>query len=206
MKIKPVLIFIIVISAYFIPQCNMYDVVAPLSDDDLRWVNNFKLDDTIFFNSNVGNRDTLIVTDKRINNSKNIFKSTFNLNSYNLGNANVDFYIIHKQKKFDCEFRIVKGEDKETNYFYWELGPFQSDEDYHILFGHKVKLSIIKVNNLPLQECVIGDTGNSHWNKPLHESDSCFLVNQVLFSKDYGLLEYRIGDEMYRRVDVFQEQ
>jgi hypothetical protein len=100
---------IIVIS--FLGIIFLHHKITHLSNDSLEWVDNRKIDEKMFFRSQYGNIDTLIITQKEIHNSINPinFKSNFSKEAeiYYEAYAEVKYILLHNHDTIQGSFLIT---------------------------------------------------------------------------------------------------
>jgi len=173
-------------------------------------MSSYNVNDTVYFNNDVNsNIDTLIVNEVYIHNEKDIFNHyPFSFRSEYKVTAGYGFEIKHKGNLSDNNyFSISKNYEDMYCFKNWNiLGMisdndtiFDTNEDYVSLpTGIRAKMITINIKKISFNDCIVGNYDNSHeynYRNPM-------LIDEFVWSRQYGLLQYKKGGETYTRADI----
>ncbi len=187
-----------------------YDKMSHLDENDLEWVNWCNEGDSMFYFSNKGAQDTMIITNKFIDDTHNPFFIHFIDNypgPYHDSGAGYAF----KNNVFSGIFMLQKlAKQGEVIYeasldkrFYshpmFLLGS-ESSEDYLEQDTANIKPIRFVMNGQKFDNCFIFDESNSHLSI---NNDQENPIESFVISKDYGLIYYRFadGEEFFRKFE-----
>jgi hypothetical protein len=187
----------------------VYTRMSHLSDDDLVWVNNFEIGDTIPFISNIGNKSTLTITDKYIYNQLwPFYFSEGNSGTYT-ANAGYTYQINHINDSINGEMGIVKHTVSNRLRITCKLGNRDIDRtklsqeikaktDYIDFCEFYINLEpiTISLNGKIYHDCVIINETNSTCSSLEYQPEDTLdnHINEFIISKEHGLLYYRLTD------------
>lgn len=183
---KLYLFLILLLTSCGLPYCHK----VQLTSDDLKWINHFNVHDTIFYQSNYNERDTLFVTVKDICNPRN----TFILDTEGVnwiegahefhGFVNVEMNLRHKGQNFLIFLKIMRiktDEPLKGGLIFCEKNwPDQSIKETSFMFKRKKYNNCILINSTKM-EANLGD-------QPI------IGVKDIVWNKDFGLLQYSLDD------------
>ncbi len=187
----------------------MYTKITHLSDEDLKWMSAYNVNDTIYFrNETVRDIDTLTVTEVYINNRKAVFNSyPFSFRSEYKAKAGYHFDINHKDSLYDRNyFSINKCYEDMRCFQRWLILGLSSDIDTifdvnenYVGFpdGIRTKMTTVNINGQVFNDCIIGNYDNSH-ESDVHPT----LIEEFIWSRRHGLLQYKSEGETYTRIDM----
>jgi hypothetical protein len=187
----------------------VYTLMSHLSDDDLVWVNNFEIGDTISFSSNRGNKSTLTITDKYIYNQLwPFYFSEGNSGTYT-ANAGYTYQINYMNDSINGEVGIVKHTVSNRLRITCKLGNRDVDRtklsqeikaktDYIDFCEFYINLEpiTISLNGKIYHDCVIINETNSTSTTLEYQPEDTLdnQINEFIISKKHGLLYYRLTD------------
>lgn len=186
---KIIMILTSSILLYFVYESCRIDHLTHLSDSDLDWMNFYKCGDTLFFQKDNLIIDTMIVTNKGINNSNNRFMNPF-LKLETGGDYRAYSYLYFKiyqpDQVYECSFFVFKEKSDEPPYVRWRIGNDVS----------KAKTPVGELS------CVIGNTENSEYlDNHFAPKDRCNEIESFQWCKNKGLIWYTLKNgDTYRLV------
>lgn len=185
MKIKGHNFIIPVIFLSFGVSC-VYSEMTHMSNDELRWLQSYEKGDTIYFHSNKGNVDTLIITNVNENNSMSPFVRNEASFQY-VANGSYEYQLYHNGNIFEGILLLVEKriEDKPVVVSF-SLGGLYSDPITSITTN-------VLENGEYLDDCIIIDNTNSHKGKFQKNLD----IIEIIWSKTKGILRYETNEERY---------
>ena len=173
-------IIIIVVLIYFFVTMFVYIHVTKLTEDDLEWVDTYNYGDSIFFTSTHGNLDTLVVTEKFINNSQERFYFSEGLGPNKEANAGLNFILKHGKETFDGGLCIKKavGDSLLAVISVWKR------------YALEIRIS---------GDRIITDKDNSSYSEHMQNRVQN-KVEKFVWSKEHGLIYYKFedGEEFFR--------
>lgn len=178
-----VFIFILVaLQSCGLPYCKKHK----FSEDDVKWVNMYNINDTILFYSSDNNEDTLIVKNKNMYNPLNTF--LFDCRGCNWMEGDNEFYaissinfvLLHNGNKYDGRFAIEKTEKDLPAKILLSLGGLYS-KDYLNVYNN----------------CVTLDRDN---NAELGIYQDIIDLKKISYSKENGITTYQtISGRVYTK-------
>lgn len=158
----------------------VYIHVTKLTEDDLEWVDTYNYGDSIFFTSSYGNLDTLVVTEKFINNSQERFYFSEGLGPNKEANAGLNFILKHGKETFDGGLCIKKA---------------VGDSLLAVISVWKSYALEIRISG----DRIIIDKDNSSYSEHMQNRVQN-KVEKFVWSKEYGLIYYKFedGEEFFR--------
>jgi hypothetical protein len=188
----------------------VYTRMSHLSDDDLVWVNNFEIGDTISFISNRGNKSTLTITDKFIHNQLWPFYFSEGNSGIYAANAGYYYQINQMGNLINGLLFITKHSINRKLYILSSLGrrktdctklcdPYRDLEPEFIDICHSdilLKTNTISLNGKIYHDCVIINETNSTSTTLEYQPEDTLdnQINEFIISKKHGLLYYRLTD------------
>ena len=158
-----------------------YIKMTHLSDEDLEWLKAYGTGLSVFFISNLGSTDTLIVTEKGLWNSTNPFYFSEAGGWTYEANGGFSYYLKHSDTKIRGSMDI-KRKLNDTLYFDSHLGTLFQTEP-------------IKIDN---DSCMAVNSTNAHYSK--YAYDITNRIKEYVWHKKYGLIYYKFedGEEFFR--------
>lgn len=188
--------FILLLFSFFISCGLPYCIKHKLSDEDLKWMEAYSIGDTICFENNIFDVDTMIITHKELFNPSNTFifdcrdciwmEDSHDVNGYGL----YEFSFTHDGKKYKEGFFLIrkKHSKKPAGFGFCFLGNYNNEEinecGEYIFYNIPTDKSIVKISK----------SQYSHGG-----SDPYTLVDEILWERDAGLIGYKIGNDWYIR-------
>lgn len=168
----------------FFSSC-VYTKITHLDKSEISWMDAYKVSDTIVFYCGAST-DTMIIVDKVINNS--LFPLSLNegISEY-IANTYFEFYVIHENERIEGTFILEKVSDDKTT--------ISTNISNRYGLNIDMKMHEIRMDNMLFKDCIIIDNNNSHLN-----NKSVLQIEYFVWSKHYGLIEYKISDGMVYRV------
>lgn len=203
-----------VILAFTLSGCiGWYDKMSHLSDEELAWVNCYEIGDSILFQSDSLDIDTLVVTDKNIYNTSNPFFIHF-IDNYPGSNfnaiANYIFIIKNKTNNIEGYFEIEKFVENDSIKIDALLDQrFSNDWNYDFDYrndmrifteSNPIKITKFSMNGQLFNNCIIIDDSNSKLSK---YNDRENPIASFVINRDYGLIYYRYANdkEFFRKFE-----
>ena len=202
-------IIIIIMALSVLSQGCIYTKMTRISDDDSRWTEVMNVQDTVFYSSNRGNTDTLVV--EKINNTNTRNPFYFWSTSCLAYSARSSALCIIKQsdccpdvsgKKF-IEFSVVVYRSAENVSLFFSTTFYnfssRSDRSQWGLNFDKCKKRRVKCGDTVYDECVIVDSTIARY--PEFHKNQKRKTDKYIIAKDHGLIYYRFddGEEFVRR-------
>lgn len=202
-------IIIIIMALSVLSQSCIYTKMTRISDDDSRWTEVMNVQDTVFYSSNRGNTDTLVV--EKINNTNTRNPFYFWSTSCLAYSARSSALCIIKQsdccpdvsgKKF-IEFSVVVYRSAENDSLFFSTIFYnfssRSDRSQWGLNFDKCKKKRVKCGDTVYDECVIVDSTIARY--PEAYKNQKRKTDKYIIAKDHGLIYYRFddGEEFVRR-------
>lgn len=189
---------IILVTCLF--SCGLpYNKKTQFDTNDLLWLNAYNSGDTIYFSNNK-DIDTLIITNKTINNPRNTFIFDLENNDWMEGNhkyyANADYeYKLYHNEVFDGILMVMqKIPEQKSAIISFSFGGWYSNE---LLLDN---ITSYIINNKKYEDCIIVNYTNSHPGKYQKILDLDFLI----WCKSKGLISYKLKDEdIYIKKDLY---
>lgn len=175
---------------YIVYESCKIDYHTHLSDNDLKWIDFYKYGDTLFFQNDNLQTDTMVVTDKGIHNSYNRLTNPFlkfetggDYKAYSY----LYFKINHPDQIYECSFFVFKENREEAPYIRWRM-------------GNNVSKTIMPVGEL---SCMIGDAENSEYlDNHFAPKDCRNEIESFQWCKNQGLEWYTLKNgDTYRLVN-----
>ena len=180
------LLMILLLSSCGLPYCHK----VQLTEDDLKWINHYNVNDTKLFSSNKNSIDTIIVKDIQVRNPKNT--NIFDTEGQNwmegdneyYGFAYVDMTLRHSADSFLISFEI-KRIDKN--------GPLISSCNFCEWSWLKITMDIkpFILLNRKYEDCFCVDTNEMERNSG---DQPIINLRNVVWNKNFGLLQYSLND------------
>ena len=202
-KIK---IFFSVMSVCLLLTSCFYDKMYNFDDDELAWMSPYEEGDTILFCSDSGNRDSLIIDYKRINNSKSPFMQNEGFDVFNAGGI-YKSNLIHNHIPLGFEFQISKKglkslfiyiffSDRLTELFVVPNGyVFLDDGIQRFLYKYEMSVNGVKYDDLFHIESESYSTTTF--------DDYPYELDDFWWSKSKGLIKYKYSDTDSIKGDVY---
>lgn len=202
-------IIVIIMALSVLSQSCIYTKMTRISDDDSRWTEVMNVQDTVFYSSNRGNTDTLVV--EKINNTNTRNPFYFWSTSCLAYSARSSALCIIKQsdccpdvsgKKF-IEFSVVVYRSAENDSLFFSTTFYnfssRSDRSQWGLNFDKCKKRRVKCGDTVYDECVIVDSTIARY--PEFHKNQKRKTDKYIIAKDHGLIYYRFddGEEFVRR-------
>lgn len=174
-----------------LPYCKK----TQFDNNDLEWMSAYDINDTVLF-TNTSDVDTLIVTNKTINNPRNT--NIFDIecgcnwlegdNEYN-ANAGYDYKLYHSNETFVGILTVLqKKTEKESPTISFSFGGWYSDDI------STDSLTNYQLNNHRLNDCIIINNSNAHMGR--HQK--VINLDYFVWSKSKGLIAYKLKNgEIY---------
>lgn len=210
---KTARLIVIIVLGLMLDSCvGYYKKMTHLSDDELEWINCYNIGDTVLFQSENGQVDTLVVREIKIENSRNPFYIHFIDNhfqdDYFYANATYEFDIISSNNKLEGSFGFNKMVDNDLIIFKSRLNERSSRPfTYHDLavkrtvdYSKVPKISNIIYNGDVLSDCIVYDETNTD---RFYKYNDAVEIDSYIISKKYGLISYTLksGETFTRVVD-----
>ena len=154
-----------------------------MSNDELKWLQSYEKGDTIYFHSNKGNTDTLIITNVNVNNSMSPFVRNEASSQY-VANGSYEYQMYHHGHIFEGILLLVEKElEDKPVVVSFSLCGFYSDP---ITSGTRGIIG----------DSIIIDNTNSHKGKFQKNID----IREIVWSKTKGIIRYETNEERYHPV------
>lgn len=202
-------IIIIIMALSVLSQGCIYTKMTRISDDDSRWTEVLNVQDTVYYSSNRGNTDTLIVENVGNTNTRNPFY--FWSTSCLAYSARSGASCIIKQS--DCHpdvsgkkyiiftTAVYRSAENDSLFFSTSFYNFSSraDRSQWGLNFDKCKKRRVKCGDTLYDECVIVDSTIAVY--PEFHKNQKRKTDKYIIAKDHGLIYYRFddGEEFVRR-------
>lgn len=185
----------------------VYDQMTHLSEEDMEWVTCVKKGDSYLFVSNLGNTDTLQITQIEIENSKQPF--------HGLNRRLFDFYEAFAKYKFEIRrqqkklrdniggsLTIVRHIDDNCLGFSTDFDKRYSKYNYHIdIYNNHFQEfeKYFKQYDPDIQDYLIIDDNNSMYS--IYDKDIDNKIIKYIINSKYGLIYYKYenGEEFVRK-------
>lgn len=213
-KLTIIISLLILIGGIYI-SLQWYDSVARLSDDDLIWMGAYELGDTIVFSEKRSNcNDTAIINSKGVEHSFLPFSpDPLNWRQEYHGMGRVTLVFRHNRKiSKSNSFFIKKYDDSFPCVVRWHILGLES---YDSLTNKKkilknkdkdevlVSLVDTTINGIFFEDCLVGNLNNSKCiDYNYYDSLASLHATEFIWSKRYGLLQYRMEGDTYTRTDI----
>lgn len=200
MKSKIMNIIILIVALFLLKECCglFYIQMSHLTSDDLVWTNSMSRYPEINFISNRGRssklEDVTIHTSNDTNpffiSSAPGFFATYEANSY------VYFKLNDNRQIIDGSFAICRTVNEDSLSIGGRLGG-RSIDKYVFIEPHSMKIKDKVISN-----CITVDSVSSNIAEAW-KNDSAQHIDRYTFSKEYGLVYYKLsdGEEFYRIFD-----
>ena len=191
---KRILKFLLLVPVilYFLYAC-VYHRITHMDKNDLEWVTNRYVGETMCFNSSKEIKATAVVTDVKIYNSLNPINTNYNVSDEYIALAYIQYRLTNEEDTISGSFFVEKLYNDAPVYISCGLGQ---------RWAEKVpqKITKLQIGNAEINDIVEFD---SH-NYGLAGDDG--LVNPIVsfaWSKKYGLVKYTFKDgTTYTRIDI----
>lgn len=179
----------------------IYHRVTHLNEDELAWITNLHIGDTMSFQTEDGTIDTLVINDVQIRNSWKIINwAGFNISSREyIATAHVSYSDI-------SNYRDYKNGAYISGNFVVKK-PFRTEPIVVVAFlNHRKSVEIpltvisMQISGNTLDDVVYIDESLM---EPLREDTSLKPIKTLAWSKKYGLVQYTFQDgSVFNRIDL----
>ncbi|MDE6019643.1 MAG: hypothetical protein K2H01_01420, partial [Ruminococcus sp.] len=178
-----------------------YSEMSRLTDDDLSWIEMYEEGDTLLYESELNEIDTIVVGRVRQTNRNNPFYIHF-LDDYKGSTyeayAGYFLKIAHSNKLLNVRVRITKlltNDNLNIEAYFgglfsraWESEYDYGQEKRYYKGENPIKIKPYRYKDKIIENCIVFDKDNSRYSEYYNELDS---VEYFVISKDYGLLSYK---------------
>lgn len=182
---------------YALRGCFVYVKMTHLDKEELSWLKPAKVYPRISFASNHGNRSTLEVFSKELQNNANLFHAIWSQSDVYEAHGGYTYYISDKKNDIKGYFGIRKSVENDSVYVQ------SSIDNYHGLDNILLTPKRLSIGKIVLDDCVYFNNSNSYYTK---NSATNRKIAEVIYSRRYGLVYYKYYDgEYFTRNFIYSE-
>ena len=159
-----------------------------MSDDDISWINHYYVGNTIYYESNRGNIDTMVVTELKIQYEKT--KTLFDYDRIHYctyANARMELKHLGELKEIWFSIRRINAHEPligNMDFCGWDQPDLRS---------FVIETTSCVVNNKKYDNCLLLDTEDLLMR---NNNESIIDLKTVVWNKELGVLQYTLKDSV----------
>lgn len=183
----------------------IYTKMSHITEEDCEWINAYEIEDTIYFVSNLKNTDTLVVTEKILEDRFNPLYIHFidnDFGPYHAALARYKFKIYGSKGVLDGKFRLYRDPEKESLEIISSLGNRYAYYMSSVKSSSKFHTGIVPftIDCHNFKHCFIFDDSTSKFPDRTSEDEKDIKI--YVINKRYGLIYYETYDGETFKIDI----